>query len=222
MTAKRHRLRQSLATLMLFFAFSSSAFAKSSGREKVLFLGSSTIANWASLPQNFPSLQTINEGIGGTTYRDLLKSSGSEIRKYRPDKIVLYSGDNDLAEALLTPEQVAHDFSRVLNLIQMQAPQAEIFVISVKPSPGRWSLVGKILATNKLIRRIALRNSDVRYIDVFPKMLTKDGQVLTDIFDPQDEMHIHMSRTGYDLWASILRPYLSDRVAEKAVCERLL
>lgn len=205
-TDKRHLLGQILLTALLLPAFFGGT-AKADPPETVLFLGSSTISNWGiDLQKDFPFVRAINRGIGGTTYADLYNFSPEPVKSYRPGKIVLYSGDNDLA-AGTSPQGVAQDFTRSLDQIRQLAPNAEIFVISIKPSPGRWNLVDKFRATNELIRRIS-EASKVKFVDVFPSMLDKHGNVRTELFDPADAMHIHMNRAGYELWTSILTPYL--------------
>jgi hypothetical protein len=43
------------------------------------------------------------------------------------------------------------------------------------------------------------------YIDVFTPMLTKDGKPRPELFV---EDRLHMNRQGYELWKSIIGPFL--------------
>lgn len=184
-----------------------SALAES-GRDRILFLGSSTIEKWTTLKQDFKGYDVIGRGVGGTTYQNLADSAARDVDKYKPDQIVLYSGDNDLANGR-APEDVVRDLRGVLTKIRVVAPHTEVFVISVKPSPARSSLLKAAQRTNRLIKAAVAGMADTRYIDIHSAMLTKDQ------IDPKwyAADQLHMNEAGYKLWASILRTHLRATVA---------
>src|ERR1051326_5577078 len=79
----------------------------SPARDAVLFVGSSSIVNWATAA-GFPECGVINRGFGGSYLADSTFYFERIIAPYRPRVIVLYAGDNDIA-AGLSAEQVAGD-----------------------------------------------------------------------------------------------------------------
>lgn len=61
----------------------------------VLFIGSSTIRLWKSLPQDFPKQNVINRGFGGSEIVDSTHFAERIIFPYKPRKILLRAGGND-------------------------------------------------------------------------------------------------------------------------------
>src|ERR1700722_7316573 len=103
----------------------------------VLFVGSSTIRKWTTLAKDFPGVQVINRGFGGSRIADSTALAERIIFPYEPRTIVFYAGDNDLAEGR-TPEQVAADYQAFVQTVRARLPETRIAFISIKPSPIRW------------------------------------------------------------------------------------
>src|SRR5687767_185738 len=71
----------------------------------VLFVGSSSIRLWTTLAKDFPELPVINRGFGGSQIADSIRYAPRIVLPYKPKTIILYAGDNDLADGK-SPEQV--------------------------------------------------------------------------------------------------------------------
>lgn len=171
---------------------------------EILFLGSSTIENWP-LHQCFPDLPVTNRGLGGSHMSDLLTLIPRLTANHCPCTIVLYEGDNDVA-AGKPPQQIAHDFRAGIEMLRRCFPQAKIIVISVKPSPARWSLIAEMRKTNALLRELILDCKNATFVNVENGMLDKDGLPKKEIFI-EDELHLN--EDGYKLWSDILRCHLT-------------
>lgn len=192
---------------ILFALLSISAWANPQA-ETVLFMGSSSIVNWEkTLPRDFPEVKTVSVGKSGTDFIYLVENARQYVQQYDPDRVVIYSGDNDLANKT-SPETVSQNFERTVQLIRDLKPETPIYVISVKPSPGRKILLPAVRRLNTLLKRAAAKLHRVTYVDVFSKMIGENDEIAEQNFDSQDAMHIHLSPRGYDLWTSILKPYL--------------
>jgi lysophospholipase L1-like esterase len=170
----------------------------------ILFIGSSSIRLWRSLAQDFPSVQVINRGFGGSEIADSTAFAARIIVPYRPRMIVLYAGDNDLANGR-TPKQVLDDFQAFVERVRKDLPKVSIAFISIKPSLARAHLMEKMREANAGIRAYAARQEGVAYIDVFTPMMTKEGKVRGELFV---EDGLHLNRAGYELWRSVVGPYL--------------
>jgi lysophospholipase L1-like esterase len=170
----------------------------------IVFIGSSSIQKWASLPQDFPGRNAINRGFGGSRLADSTYFAHRIATKYRPRLIVLYAGDNDLFEGH-TAEQVFADFKDFVAAVRQDLPDEPIAFISIKPSPSRAHLMPAMRAANALIADYARAQKNIRYVDVFTPMLDANGQPRAELFI---EDRLHMNRAGYALWISILTPLL--------------
>ena len=106
--------------------------------------------------ESFPDLAVINRGFGGSQASDVVHFAQRIVLKYEPRTIVFYAGDNDLADGK-SPEQVAGDFEKFVELVHDKLPDTEIIYLPVKPSLARWKLWPKMQETNALVARIRQR-----------------------------------------------------------------
>ena len=170
----------------------------------IVFVGSSTFRFWTSLATDFPGQNVINRGFGGSTLPDVNALVSRIVLPYRPHLVVLYAGDNDLA-AGRTPGDVLDDYRQFVSLVRSGLPTARIAFVSIKPSPSRWALMGKMRAANQLVRDEIERDSLATYVDTFTPMLRADGRPRPELFGPDS---LHMVRAGYAAWRDIIAPVI--------------
>lgn len=193
-----------LLTAAIAFGFVLAASpASAEGRETVLFIGSSTIGHWDTLDRDFPRIHSINRGVNGTDFAFLIQNVADWVRQDRPDRVVVYSGDNDLASGA-SPEDVARGLRRTIALIRAARPRTAIVALSIKPSPARVELIPKIRDANRLLAAVA-RAEDAIFVDTFHAMMTSAGTVRAEFYgkDP-----LHMNAFGYRTWTRLLAPAL--------------
>ncbi|MDG2534631.1 SGNH/GDSL hydrolase family protein [Sphingomonas sp. HITSZ_GF] len=165
-------------------------------RGGILFLGSSSIRMWTDLAHDFPGLNVINRGFGGSTIPDSVRYVDRIVTPYAPKTIVFYAGDNDLG-AGHTPDEVFADFQALVTKVHAKLPTTRILFVSIKPSISRWQLIDGIRATNALVRDYVASDPTLGYVDIFPAMLGRDGKPRPELYR-QDGLH--MTRAGYDIW----------------------
>ena len=120
-------------------------------KDPIVFTGSSTIRMWTSLRQDFPNLNVMNRGFGGSRLDDLVFFAPKIVAPYKPKMIVVYSGENDI-EGKETPENALEDFKAFVSFRDKTLPKTPIVYISMKPSILRWSLWPEMKRGNDLIR----------------------------------------------------------------------
>jgi len=170
----------------------------------ILFLGSSSIRFWSTLDTDFSQFTVINRGFGGSHLADSVHYFDRIVLPYHPRQILLYAGDNDLA-ADETPERILEDFRELTRLTHRGLPMTRISYLAIKPSPVRWHLAAKILATNRLIAEEARHDLFLDYIDSFTPLLGPGGEPRPELF--RDD-RLHLNGEGYALWAGVVRPWL--------------
>lgn len=170
----------------------------------VLFVGSSSVRLWRSLAEDFPGIKIINRGFGGSEIADSTFYVERIVAPYRPKMVILYAGDNDLANGK-TPRQVFEDYKAFVGRVRRKLPAAEIAFISIKPSPARASLLRSQREANGLIKDYASRGIGLIFIDVFTPMLGGDGRPRPELFGPDG---LHLNGEGYRLWKSLIAPHL--------------
>jgi lysophospholipase L1-like esterase len=170
----------------------------------VLFVGSSSIRLWSTLENQFGAAQVLKRGFGGSRLTDCVKHLDRLVVQYQPRVVLLYAGDNDLAEGG-SPDDVLARFKAFTEGVHGRLPDTRIVFISIKPSPARRALIGKARAANELVRAYADEHPRVDYVDVFTPMLAADGMPRAELFRKDA---LHLNDDGYALWGEIIRPFV--------------
>lgn len=173
-------------------------------RGAVLFVGSSSIRMWKTLEKDFPKLTVINRGFGGSTIRDSIRYADRIVIPHRPERVVLYAGDNDIAQGM-SPEQVLADFKGFVAAVRGKLSGVRIDFIAIKPSIRRWGMVEQMREANRLVREYARGEEGLGYIDIFTPMLGEDGMPRKELFV---EDGLHLNEAGYQLWTRIVAGHL--------------
>jgi lysophospholipase L1-like esterase len=171
----------------------------------VVFVGSSSIRLWDDLENQFNTgRRIIKRGFGGANMSDCTRYLDRIVLPYKPRLVLVYAGDNDLAEGK-QPHDVFHDFERFVERLHRALPMARIGFISIKPSPARAMLIPKIREANDLILRFTATRDHVDFIDVFTPMLDSAGHPRRELFLTDA---LHLNRAGYKLWKTIIARYV--------------
>lgn len=176
----------------------------------VVFVGSSSIRMWSKLQQDFKDVPgVVNRGFGGSTMKDCSLLARELVLPYRPSQIVVYAGENDLAEGR-TPAEVLASFRSFVEAVRSEMPDVRIVYVSVKPSPLRINLIGKVRETNRLMADYVGSETNMGFVDVFSAMLDASGAVRAELFGPD---RLHMNDQGYGLWRQVLASHVKRAVA---------
>jgi lysophospholipase L1-like esterase len=174
----------------------------------IVCTGSSSMRGWhENIKEDLAPLTLIPRGFGGSNMNDALHYAERIMIKYAPRAIVLYEGDNDIAQKI-PPQNVVGTFRLFVNKIHSKLPDCRIYVLSVKPSISRWSMWPAMKETNRLLKEECLKKELLTFVDVASPMLNDEGEPVRDLFL---EDNLHMNRKGYILWRDILRPVLIEK-----------
>lgn len=167
----------------------------------IAFYGSSSIRMWSTLAADFPDLPVINLGFGGSTLAACAYFFERLVPACRPRSIVFYAGDNDLGDGQ-SPQQVQESFQALRQKVISGLGPIKFVFVSIKLSPSRLHIRQRIELTNQLIQAELADWPGASYIDVYQTMLGVDGQPRRELFA---EDGLHLSLTGYRLWARVLK-----------------
>ena len=170
----------------------------------ILFTGSSSVRMWKDLKEDLDNEDALNRGFGGSTYEDLLKNIERIVFRYNPEKIFIYSGDNDIA-AGKSAEETFTDFKAVFNTIKERLPETEVYIITPKPSPSRVKLMPEMQKLIAYLKDYLAHQENGQLVDIYTPMLDKDGKPIEKLF--LEDM-LHMNEKGYKIWTKVIKPYL--------------
>lgn len=167
----------------------------------VVFVGSSSIRLWTDLENSFEKHPTVvKRGFGGSRLRDCVDLVDQLVLSYKPKLVVVYAGENDLAEGA-SPQQVLEHFDAFVQKVKALLPESRIAYVSIKPSPLRASLIPVVREANALIEAYSRTDPQLAYIDVFTAMLDANGRPREELFSGD---RLHLNADGYSLWQKII------------------
>jgi len=172
----------------------------------ILFVGSSSFAMWKDVNTYFPGYTIINRGFGGSSLPDVIRYTYDIILPYQPKQVVIYCGENDLASAdSTTAHEVVNRFKTLFGMIRTNLPNTHIAFVSIKPSPSRASIQGKVKVANKKIKAFIATQKNAAYIDIYEAMLDSKGEMRAELYIAD---RLHMKPSGYAIWKKAIQPYL--------------
>lgn len=175
-------------------------------KDAILLVGSSSFTKWTDVDRYFPGKTIINRGFGGSRLTDLNDYAGDLLNPYQPKQIIVYCGENDFADNdKLKADVVVDRFKTFYKKIRSRFPKIEVDYISIKYSPSREKLWPQMKEANKKIAAFMKKEPNAEFIDITEVMQDANGKVRNDLFV---EDLLHMTPEGYQLWTSVMMPYM--------------
>ena len=77
--------------------------------------------------------------------------------------------------------------------------------MAIKPSPSRWKIKDKIVATNNLNAATCAQDKRLAFANIYPLMLDAKGEPRPELF--VNDM-LHMNERGYAIWTPVVAALL--------------
>jgi lysophospholipase L1-like esterase len=188
------------------------------GHVDVLFLGDSITQGWEGngkdvWAKEFEPLHAANFGIGGDRTQHVLWriTEGKELEGITPKVTVLMIGTNNAGSN--SAEEIAAGVEAIVKELRRQKPHMKVLLLAVFPRSGKSAkelqdtthvsadeLNKKLPEVNKKIARLD-DGKDVKYLDIGPKFLDKDGGLAKDVMYD----YLHLTKKGYEIWAEAIK-----------------
>ncbi len=173
----------------------------------VLCIGSSSMRMWHDrIREDLSPLTLITRGFGGSTMNDLLHYTDRIVLPYQPRAIVVYEGDNDVAQGV-TPAVIKETFRAFVGKVHADLPECRIYLLSIKPSISRWTMWPDMQEANRLLATDCAGDERLTFVDIGAGMLDDSGTPRKKLFKADD---LHMNRAGYELWREVIKPVLHE------------
>lgn len=217
-------MKKQLIALLIFFisfhSFSQSkpfwdeikAFREQDSIQKpqdgmILFIGSSSFRLWKTVKEDFNNNTILNRAFGGATLLDVINYQDDVALKYKPKKIFIYCGENDVASSEKVDGKVVFKrFKTLYKSLRKHFPETPIVFVSLKPCPSRWTMKDRMMASNDLISNYLSHKKNAVFVSVWDEML-ENGLPNKDIFL---EDRLHMNKEGYAIWIRKMYPLVND------------
>jgi lysophospholipase L1-like esterase len=186
------------------------------GGVDVVFFGDSITDGWRGAgkdawAKNFEPLKSANFGIGGDrTQHVLWRITGGELEGIKPKVAVVMIGTNNSGSD--SAADIAEGVTEVVKLIKSKSPETKVLLLAVFPRGQKIPNTGndKLIEVNKTVAKLD-DGKTVRYLDIGPKFLDKEGQLPKEIMPD----YLHLSPKGYEIWAEAMLPLLNEMLGKK-------
>ena len=170
----------------------------------VLFLGSSNIALWRNLAEDFPGHTVVNRGFGGCHLADIAFFAERLVGPVHPATIVVSAGANDIHSGR-TPEQVRDSFVVLATTARSLLPDVRIIYLGIATTTARLSERPAQMRAFALISAFVAEQANMEVIDLADVYCRPDGTI-----DPECliDDKLHPSRKGNLRRAAIIRERL--------------
>lgn len=172
---------------------------------QILLVGSSTFRIWTTFQGDLEGYEVLNRGFGGSQMSDVNDYFNRVVAKYQPSLIIVYEGDNDLANGK-TPKEVVADFKTFVAKVKSTLPNTKIAFFSIRPSIARLALLSQQKQANKLIEAYCDKEKKVTFVNMQKHFYLPDGSLMNDVFI---EDKLHLNAKGYSIWTIATRKFLA-------------
>ena len=180
-------------------------------KPRIVFLGDSITQGWegrgkAVWNDFYAKRDAVNLGIGGDRTEHIIwRLTHGNLGKMQPELVVLMIGTNNTGHFMQSPDEVADGVAEILSILKERLPKTKVVLQAIFPrgkTPFDEARLNNV-AINERIRSFA--DSDtVHYLDIGDVFLQADGSISPDVMPD----YLHLSETGYRMWADALEPTL--------------
>lgn len=154
--------------------------------------------DWASKIDNTKGK---NRGIAGVTTDGILARL-NEVTFYKPEKLFLLIGINDLFHNPDSVETIYDNIVKIVEEINTKSPDTEIFIQSVLPTTTE-NLISKIKNLNILLDGNSI-NNPFTFINLHQRFVLLDGKMNMEYSTDG----VHLNEKGYEIWSEIIKNIL--------------
>ena len=164
----------------------------------IVFVGNSITDRGGNWGQRFNNPKVKNRGIAGDVTAGVINRL-AEIYYYKPRKVFLKIGINDLSHSELTPENVASNIILIAAKIHLESPDTKIYVQTILPTAlptaNNNRSKERIAATNAILKAIT-PTTYLQIIDLHSVFADANDSIISAYTTDG----LHLSEAGYLAW----------------------
>tara|TARA_B110000902_G_scaffold145604_1_gene167913 strand:- start:1304 stop:2035 length:732 start_codon:yes stop_codon:yes gene_type:complete len=172
--------------------------ANSLNFNEIVFIGNSITEQGEDWRLKVNNPKARNRGISGDT-SDGIIARLNEITFYKPKKLFLLIGINDLFHNPNAVEKIHENILKIVDEINSKSPITQIFVQTVLPTTTE-NLIPIIKELNTLLENSAV-GKPFDFINLQQRFVLLDGKMNMDFSSDG----VHLNEKGYKIWSEIIK-----------------
>ena len=170
----------------------------------IVFIGNSITEQGGNWAERFDNAKIKNRGIAGDVTAGVLKRL-KEIYYYKPEKIFIKIGINDLFHSDLNPEYVANNIKLMVAMIRQESPNTKIYVQTILPTRDNNPSKERIATTNRLIKEIP-STEFIKVIDLHSAFADQNDLMIKEYTHDG----LHLTEAGYQVWQNYIKDIVNE------------
>lgn len=182
-------------------------------KNQTILIGDCLIEN-LDIEKHFPNLEIYNNGISGDTTELLYKTLNKRALKYRPNKLFISIGSNDLGFEKKGVKEIYQNIISIVLEVKKRSKNTEIYLISVVPvNPANMDCINReyvdsrdnfeINLLNNYLKNYAYKNR-LKFVDI-TKHLKNDFYQLNLDYTSDG---FHLNEIGYKVVSEQIKLYV--------------
>ena len=160
----------------------------------IVFIGNSITEQGGDWGKRFNNPKVKNRGIAGDVTAGVLNRL-AEIYYYKPKKVFLKIGINDLFHNDLTSEYIANNIKLIVDKIHLESPSTKIYVQTILPTANNTPSKERIAATNTILKAMPATDY-LKIIDLHSRFADKNDVMIGSYTNDG----LHLTELGYLAW----------------------
>ena len=192
---------------------------QSGSQAEIIFIGDSITQGWEGSgaevwAQYYAPRHALNLGIGSDhTQHVLWRLDHGHLDGLKPKIAVVLIGVNNIPDESNTPRMVLEGVRAVVQKLRERLPETKVLLLGIFPfredfNPQR----AKALQINQALHKLD-DGKWIHLLDFGHEFIEPDGRISKDLMPD----FLHLSRTGYRLWAETMEPKLAELLGEKPI-----
>ena len=206
--ASPQRTQRTLRLLFVLCVLCGGESLRAQDKGPIVFVGSSIFHRWTQLQPHMAPLPVVNIAFDGAETEDWNRLIDFRVLALKPRVVVYYCGSNDVdagVPAGLIVRNVRHFIDRVSKAL----PDTRIVFVSVIRAPEKRDRMTVVDDVNAQMRKLAVRNPGLQFVDVNPALEHPDASPRTELFMNDG---LHLRPAAYELLAQMLKPVLTKAI----------
>ncbi|WP_191963399.1 GDSL-type esterase/lipase family protein [Flavobacterium luteum] len=170
----------------------------------VVFIGNSITEQGGDWAKRFDNAKVKNRGIAGDVTAGVIARL-KEIYYYKPEKVFLKIGVNDLFHSDLKPEYVANNIKLIVAMIHQESPKTKIYVQTILPSRDNNPSKERIAATNAILK--SMTSTDFLQVIDLHSAFTDQNDLMISEYTHDG---LHLNEAGYEVWQNFIKEFVNE------------
>ncbi len=171
---------------------------------QVLFVGHSGIRFWKTLEADMKGIKVLNRGFGGSKIVDLNHYFDKIVLPYKPRKIVVWEGANDMNDPSATAKEIFNECVVFVEKVRDSLPKTEQVYFLSHPLIKGWGEKkhDRYKKLNQYLAEYAKKDTLTSFIKIIDPLVNEKGAMKAGLLRPD---HHHLNPKAYALIAPVVK-----------------